>query len=219
MCQAIPVVISSCLHRKRSNFSRRAGVLYQCESLGLWPEQIGGTGIFFIMSKSSSRESRNYWLFKTEADCFSVDDLARAKHQTTFWDGVRNYQARNMLRDDVQIGDQVLLYHSNCDPLLIAGTCEVVKAGYPDHTAFDKGQQHFDPKSRPDAPTWYMVDIKLLKKFPQPVTRDQLKAEPALTEMMVLRKGSRLSIQPVTEAEWKVVLQLADRNQHEAEEA
>lgn len=154
---------------------------------------------------------RNYWLFKTEADCFSIDDLARAKGQTTFWDGVRNYQARNMLRDEIQPGDQVLLYHSNCDPLLIAGICEVVKKGYPDHTAFDKNEQHYDPKSRPDAPTWYMVDIKLLQKFSVPVTRDQLKATPELAEMMVLRKGSRLSIQPVTPAEWKAVLKLAEQ--------
>src|SRR5690606_17880095 len=107
-----------------------------------------------------------------------------------FWDGVRNYQARNMLRDEIKPGDGVLFYHSNCNPLVIAGTCEVVKAGYPDHTAFEKSEKHFDPKSDPDSPTWYMVDVKLVKKFPTPVTRDQLKETPELAEMMVLKKGS-----------------------------
>jgi len=163
------------------------------------------------MAASTTSPSRKYWLFKTEADCYSVDDLAHEKKQTTFWDGVRNYQARNMIRDEIHVGDQVLLYHSNCDPLVIVGICEVVKNAYPDHTAFDKNEQHYDPKSRPDAPTWFMVDIRLLQKFSHPVTRDQLKAEPGLAEMMVLRKGSRLSIQPVTPAEWKIVLKLAER--------
>lgn len=171
------------------------------------------------MAPSKNAAMQKFWLFKTEADCFSIDDLARTKNQTTFWDGVRNYQARNMLRDEVRVGDQVFLYHSNCDPLVIVGTCEVVKAGYPDHTAFQKGEQHYDPKSRPDTPTWFMVDIKLQKKFPVPVTRDQLKEEPALAEMMVLKKGSRLSIQPVTADEWKCVLRLADQNQRASEQA
>ena len=150
-----------------------------------------------------------YWLFKSEADCYSIDHLAKEKKQTTFWDGVRNYQARNMLRDDVQVGDRVLFYHSGCDPLVIAGTAEVVRAGYPDHTAFEPGQQHYDPKSDPDNPTWFMVDVKLLQKFPQPVTRDMLKDAKELSKMMVLQRGSRLSIQPVTEAEWKAVHKLA----------
>lgn len=158
------------------------------------------------MPKSANRK---YWLFKSEADCYSIDHLAKEKQQTTFWDGVRNYQARNMLRDDVQVGDRVFFYHSGCDPLVIAGTAEVVRAGYPDHTAFEPGQQHYDPKSDPDNPTWYMVDIKLLQKFPQPVTRDMLKDAKELSRMMVLQRGSRLSIQPVTEAEWKTVHKLA----------
>jgi predicted RNA-binding protein with PUA-like domain len=164
------------------------------------------------MSKTSksSRSPRRYWLFKTEADCFSIDDLARQPGKTTFWDGVRNYQARNMLRDEIQIGDGVLLYHSNCDPLVIAGICEVVKNGYADHTAFDKNEKHYDPKSRPEDPTWYMVDIKLVKKFKTPITRDQLKVTPGLENMMVLRKGSRLSIQPVTPEEWEIVTGLAE---------
>jgi len=150
-----------------------------------------------------------YWLFKTEADCFSIDDLAKAPKQTTFWDGVRNYQARNYLRDDVKVGDGVLLYHSNSDPLAIAGTLEVVKAAYPDHTAFDKQEQHYDEKSKKADPTWFMVDVRLKQKFPQPVTRDMLKDAKELAKMVVLQKGSRLSIMPVTEAEWRAVHKLA----------
>src|SRR6056297_2681061 len=119
--------------------------------------------------------SRNYWLFKSEADCYSIDHLAAEPDKTTFWDGVRNYQARNMLRDDVKKGDRVFFYHSNSKPLAIVGTARVVKAGYPDHTAFDPKEQHYDPKSDPDNPRWFMVDIKLLKKFPEPITRDMLK--------------------------------------------
>lgn len=152
---------------------------------------------------------RRYWLFKTEADCFSIQHLAKEKNQTTFWDGVRNYQARNMLRDDVRPGDGVLFYHSNCDPLCIVGTCEVVKAGYPDHTAFEKSKQHYDPKSDPEKPSWYMVDIKLAQIFPTPLNREQLKDDPALKEMVLLQRGSRLSIQPVTESEWKHIHKLA----------
>ncbi|MBL8850289.1 MAG: EVE domain-containing protein [Planctomycetaceae bacterium] len=150
-----------------------------------------------------------YWLFKTEADCYSIDHLAKAPKQTTFWDGVRNYQARNYLRDDVKVGDGVFLYHSNSDPLAIVGTLEVVKAAYPDHTAFDPKEQHYDEKSKPDDPTWVMVDVKLKQKFPQPVTRDMLKGAKELAQMVVLQKGSRLSIMPVTDAEWRIVHKLA----------
>jgi predicted RNA-binding protein with PUA-like domain len=150
-----------------------------------------------------------YWLFKSEADCYSIDDLAKAPKQTTFWDGVRNYQARNYLRDDVKVGDRVFLYHSGSDPLAIAGTMEVVKAAYPDHTAFDKKEQHYDAKSKPDAPTWFMVDVRLKQKFQPVVTRDMLKEAKELAKMVVLQQGSRLSIMPVTEAEWRVVHKLA----------
>lgn len=161
------------------------------------------------MSKTSSTVERRYWLFKSEPECFSLDDLAAAKKQTTFWDGVRNYQARNFLRDDVQVGDRVLFYNSNADPMCVTGIMEVVKAGYPDHTAFQPGEQHYDPKSDPDSPTWFMVDVRFVQKFPEPVTRDALKAEPALAEMKLLQKGSRLSILPVTKKEWQAVLKLA----------
>ncbi|MFV0443311.1 MAG: EVE domain-containing protein [Planctomycetaceae bacterium] len=156
-----------------------------------------------------SRTPPRYWLFKSEADCFSIDDLAAAPKQTTFWDGVRNYQARNFLRDDVQVGDLVFFYHSNSNPLAIVGVMEVVRAAYADHTAFDPQEQHYDPKSSPDDPTWFMVDVKLAKRFPQPVTRQSLLAEPRLKGMMLLQRGSRLSILPVTAEEWKVVQELA----------
>ncbi|MFG0335971.1 MAG: EVE domain-containing protein [Maioricimonas sp. JB049] len=159
---------------------------------------------------STSRSARRrYWLFKSEPSSYSIDDLAAEPDRTTFWDGVRNYQARNMLRDDVQVGDRVLFYHSNARPMAIAGTCEVVKAAYPDHTAFAPDDHHYDPKSDPDNPTWFMVDVKLIQKFDTPVTRDMLKECDDLTDMMVLKRGSRLSIQPVTAAEWKVIHKLA----------
>ena len=159
--------------------------------------------------KSNSTESRKYWLFKSEPDSFSIRDLAKAPKKTTFWDGVRNYQARNFLRDSVQLGDRVLFYHSNSDPLEIAGTAEVVKTGYPDHTAFDPDDHHYDPKSKQEAPTWYMVDIRLLQVFPKSVTREDLQQSSGTSGMQVLKRGMRLSIQPVTAAEWRAVHELA----------
>ncbi len=150
-----------------------------------------------------------FWLFKSEASCYPIQQLAREKKQTTSWDGVRNYQARNFLRDDAQVGDRVLFYHSNDQPLVIAGTAEIVRAGYPDHTAFEPGEQHYDPKSKKETPTWFMVDIKLLQVFPTPVTREEMLACRELKGMVLLQRGSRLSIQPVTAAEWKTVHKLA----------
>ncbi len=161
------------------------------------------------MTRSSKKSSRQYWLFKSEPTAFSIADLAQEPAQTTFWDGVRNYQARNFLRDTIQLGDRVLFYHSNADPMTIVGTAEIVKTGYPDHTAFDPNDHHYDPKSDPDKPTWFMVDIRLLQVFPKPVTRDDLKQCADLEDMMVLRQGARLSIQPVTATEWQTVHRLA----------
>ena len=161
------------------------------------------------MTKKAPSPSPGYWLFKSEPDVYSIDDLQREPAQTTFWDGVRNYQARNFLRDEVRLGDRVLFYHSNADPMAIAGTAEVVKTGYPDHTAFDQDGPHYDPKSKPEEPTWYMVDLRLLQVFPEPVTREMLRANAVTSEMMVLQRGSRLSIQPVTAAQWKAVHKLA----------
>lgn len=152
---------------------------------------------------------RKYWLFKSEPSAFSIDDLAKASRQTTGWDGVRNFQARNFLRDEISVGDGVLFYHSSTDPLAIVGTATVVKAGYPDSTAFDKSDDHFDPKSDPANPTWYRVDIRLAQVFREPLTREQLLKAPALKKMVLLQRGSRLSVQPVTAAEWEAIHALA----------
>src|SRR5271168_2412339 len=124
-----------------------------------------------------------YWLFKSEPTAYSFDDLLVAPLQTTGWDGVRNYQARNFLRDQVKVGDGVLFYHSNADPPAIAGIAEVVKAGYPDHTAFDKKDHHYDPKSDPKNPAWYMVDVRYSETFATPITLPELKKERALKDM------------------------------------
>jgi len=150
-----------------------------------------------------------YWLLKSEPDSFSIHDLAAARQQTTFWDGVRNYQARNMLRDDLQVGDRVLFYHSSTDPPAVVGTATVVRQGYPDHTAWDKKSHHFDEKSTREKPVWYMVDIKLDEVYEQPLTLEQLRGVPALAKMELLRRGSRLSVQPVTKAEFATVEKLA----------
>lgn len=153
----------------------------------------------------------NYWLFKSEPDCFSIDDLSRRPKQTSHWDGVRNYQVRNMLRDDIKKGDLVFFYHSSCTPPGIAGIAEVVKNGYPDFTAWDIHSDHFDPASTEEKPRWYMVDVKLVKKFPRLITLDEIKHHPKLQEMLVCRKGSRLSITPVTKSEWQVIEALAKK--------
>jgi predicted RNA-binding protein with PUA-like domain len=155
--------------------------------------------------------TRRYWLVKSEPDAFSWDDLWRSPRRTTHWDGVRNYQARNMLRDELKRGDKVFFYHSNADPTAIVGVCEVVREGYPDHTAFDPREPHFDPKSDPANPTWYMVDLRAVEPFRRPVTLAELRATPGLEGMVLLRKGSRLSVQPVTPREWEIIYELGMR--------
>ena len=156
----------------------------------------------------SAHPSDRYWLVKSEPDVFSIDDLATAKNQTTHWDGVRNYQARNTLRDSMKLGDRVLFYHSNATPPAIMGIARIVKEAYPDHTAFDPKDDHYDPKSKKDNPTWYMVDIQFEQKFSHPLTLPMLKAEQSLTGMELVRRGSRLSVQPVRADEFEIVLQL-----------
>ncbi len=151
-----------------------------------------------------------YWLMKTEPESYSIDDLAAEKNQTTFWSGVRNYQARNFMRDDMKIGDQVLFYHSNANPPAIVGVAEVVRESYPDYTSWDENDHHYDPKSTPDAPRWFMVDIRLKRKFDRPLGRNELTGVKALAEMELMRKGSRLSVQPVRKKEFDTVLKLAD---------
>ena len=150
---------------------------------------------------------RNYWLFKSEPSCFSFDNLRNSPNSTEHWDGVRNYQARNYLRDNIRVGDGVLFYHSNIPDPAIAGIAEVVKAGYPDWTARDPHGEHFDPRSSASDPIWYMVDIRFVKPLPHPVTLAELKEIPALSGMMLLTR-SRLSIQPVREEEWLFILTL-----------
>ena len=154
--------------------------------------------------------TKKYWLFKSEPSEFSWNDLKKSKNQTTFWDGVRNYQARNFLRDEIERGDGVLFYQSNTDPLAVVGYCEVVKEGYPDHTQFDPKNSHFDPKAKKDSPTWFMVDIKLVKEFKNLITIESIKANPKLKNMKLIQRGQRLSIQPVTKTEWGEILKMAD---------
>ncbi len=152
----------------------------------------------------------SYWLLKSEPSVFSIDDLRAAPNQTTAWEGVRNYQARNFLRDQMRVGDQAFFYHSNAAPPGIAGVAEVVRAGYPDHTAFDPDSRYYDPHSDPSQPRWFMVDVKLTRVFPRLIPLEELKRTPGLENMLVTRRGARLSVQPVTEAEWRIVLSLAD---------
>jgi predicted RNA-binding protein with PUA-like domain len=152
---------------------------------------------------------RSYWLVKSEPDCFSIHDLARCKNHTTFWSGVRNYQARNFMRDQMQIGDEVLFYHSSASPPTVTGTAVVVRAGYPDHTAWDPKDDHFDPKASPENPIWQMVDIKLQEVFPREVPIDELRKLPVLKNMELLKQGSRLSVQPVSEVEFETIVGLA----------
>jgi predicted RNA-binding protein with PUA-like domain len=151
--------------------------------------------------------SRNYWLFKSEPSCFSFDDLLNSPDRTEHWDGVRNFQARNYLRDSIRVGDRVLFYHSNIPDPAIVGIAEVVRGGYPDWTARDPGGNHFDPRSTSDEPVWYMVDIRSVKPLPRPVTLTELKGIPVLSGMTLLTR-SRLSIQPVREEEWLLILHL-----------
>jgi len=153
--------------------------------------------------------AKRYWLFKSEADVFSIDDLAAAKDGTTYWDGVRNYQARNLLRDEIRKGDLVLYYHSNSKPTGVAGVARVVRNAYPDPTQFDPRSEYHDPKSPPDDPRWLVVDVKFVRKLPRVIELSELKAHPALADMMVTQRGARLSVQPVTKAEYDAVLAMA----------
>ena len=146
-----------------------------------------------------------YWLFKSEPDTFSIEDLARSPGKKTCWEGVRNYQARNYLRA-MKRGDQGVFYHSNADPPAIVGIVEIIKHAYPDHYAFDQQSRYFDPKGTPKSPTWFMVDIRLIRKFAEPLSLESLRKMSGLEKMELLRKGSRLSVQPVREQEWKIII-------------
>jgi predicted RNA-binding protein with PUA-like domain len=145
---------------------------------------------------------------KSEPDVFSFDDLMASKGRRTLWDGVRNYQARNLMRDEMAVGDGVLYYHSNAKPPGVAGVAEVASEAYPDPTQFDPADAHHDPKSDPEDPRWWLVDIVGVEPLPEFVPLDALKANPKLSEMVVTQRGSRLSVQPVTAAEWRAVLKM-----------
>ena len=149
-----------------------------------------------------------YWLMKSEPNEFSIDDLAQRKGQTEHWDGVRNYQARNMMRDEMTTGDLVFFYHSNCDEPGIVGLARIVREAYPDHTAFDPDNKHYDPKSKPDKPSWYMVDVGFERKLKRTISLAELKDRPELAECPLVRRGNRLSVMPVTEAQWEFILSL-----------
>lgn len=156
-----------------------------------------------------------YWLLKSEPTTFSIEDLAASPNKTTCWEGVRNYQARNFLRS-MQVGDQGFFYHSNADPNAIVGRVEVVKTAYPDPYAFDSRSRYFDAKSTQERPRWFVVDVRFLEKFPEPLPLSSLRTIKALQHMELLRKGSRLSVQPVKPAEWQCILKLVSSGRQRA---
>ena len=153
-----------------------------------------------------------HWLMKSEPDEFGIDDLAEREQQTEPWDGVRNYQARNMLRDQMRLGDRVFFYHSNTTEPGIVGICEIVREGYPDPTAFDPDNKHHDPRSDPANPRWFMVDVRLVRRLRRTITLRELKADsnPALEGLALLRAGNRLSVMPVAGDAWEYILGLED---------
>lgn len=153
----------------------------------------------------------SYWLLKSEPQTFSIDDLVNAKNQCTFWEGVRNYQARNTLRDEMKIGDRGFFYHSSCPVPGIAGMVEITQVGLPDPTAFDPQSPYFDPKSTPDAPRWYMVEVKLIKKFKNLLSLAEIRQAAGLKNFTLLRPGNRLSVFSVTAKEWQILNDLLKR--------
>jgi len=150
----------------------------------------------------------NYWLMKSEPDVFSIDDLKNRPKQTEPWDGVRNYQARNMLRDEMKKGDLSFFYQSSCEVPGITGIMEIVKEGYPDLTAFNPKHKYYDPKSKPENPTWYLVDVIFKRKLKRVITLTELRNKEQLHNMKLLQKGNRLSVMPVSKKEWDYILGL-----------
>ncbi len=153
----------------------------------------------------------NHWLFKSEPASFSIADLAARTNQTEHWDGVRNFQARNFMRDQMKVGDLAFFYHSSCAEPAIVGIIKIVREGYPDFTALDPRNHHHDPKSTPQQPLWYMVDVHLEHRFRQPITLQELKTHSALSGMQLLARGNRLSVMPVTKREWDYIARLEKR--------
>ncbi len=154
-----------------------------------------------------ARRQKRYWLMKSEPSAYSIDDLER--DGKTYWDGVRNYQARNFMRDEMKIGDKVIFYHSNTEPPSAVGIAEVVKESYPDFSAFDPSDKHFDPKSKEEKPTWFMVDIKFVKKFKNIVPLQAMKENPKLQEMKLVQRGNRLSVMPITKEEFDEIVKMS----------
>ena len=150
----------------------------------------------------------NYWLMKSEPDVFGIEDLVKRPKKTEPWDGVRNYQARNMMRDDMKKGDLAFFYHSNCKEPGITGIMKIVREGYPDHTAFDAKQKYFDPKSDPQNPRWYMVDVRHVRTLKRTITLTELKTHDELSELPLLRRGNRLSVMPISKTHWDFILSL-----------
>lgn len=150
----------------------------------------------------------NYWLMKSEPDVFGIDHLEQCPDQTEPWDGVRNYQARNMMRDEMRVGDQVFFYHSNCKVPGIVGIAEVVREGYPDYTARDPESNYHDPKSTEEKPIWYMVDVRFVRKLKRNISLEELKQRPELEGMPLVRRGNRLSVMPVSAEHWEMILAL-----------
>ena len=147
-----------------------------------------------------------HWLMKSEPDTFSIDDLKRNKQEP--WDGVRNYQARNFMRDGMRVGDKVFFYHSNCAIPGIVGLAEVATEAYPDPSQFDPKSHYFDPKSKPEEPRWMLIEVKFVKKLARTISLEELKASEALSDMALVRKGNRLSVMPVSAGEWRLILAL-----------
>jgi predicted RNA-binding protein with PUA-like domain len=158
---------------------------------------------------TAKKTARRCWLMKCEPSAYTIDDLAR--DGVTSWEGVRNYQARNFMRDDMQVGDPVLFYASNADPSGVTGLARIARAGYPDHSAWTKGHDYYDPEARPSSPVWFMVDLAFVERFADVVPLEVLKATRGLQDMMVTQKGSRLSVQPATKAEYDIVVKLGRR--------
>jgi len=149
----------------------------------------------------------NYWLMKSEPDVFGIDHLIAMPNKTEHWDGVRNYQARNMMRDDMKKGDLVFFYHSNCKVPGIVGIMQVVQESYPDFTSWDPESKYFDPKSSAENPRWFMVDVKFKRKLKRTISLNELKEMPGLEQMPLVRRGNRLSIMPVSKQEWDTILE------------
>ena len=152
-----------------------------------------------------------HWLLKTEPGVFSFDDLLQAPDQTTGWNGIRNYQARNFLRDQMEEGDRVLIYHSSAEPPVVAGLAEVVRAGYPDPTQFDAKDDHYDPESTPGEPRWYQVDVKAVRKLSRAVSLEEIRRTKALAKMPLVQRGQRLSVQPVGPEEYELIVRMGSK--------